>query len=232
MFLFRSSKSWRHTDRVVHVRFRVVDDACVRGSDQVHLCFVDVDAVDEEGFLAGDAHLVQPVDGRHAILFERVFPVGEIFRHMDVTSNARILRNADTFLEGFIGEGEGGVQSHHGRDLPVTLADLLDEALVLLDAAAHHVAVRDFITQRGADACLADSIFDQVERAIAHAGRGMVVDDRGRAVADAFDQRDLRRKRDIFLAKARSTFHHRRSRISTKLEAGSPGIAMPRAIVE
>ncbi len=122
------------------------------------------------------------------------FPVRSIFRHMDMAANARVLGDADTFFQGLIGDGERGVQSHHGCDLPVAFADLLDKALVLRDAAAHHVAVGDFIAQRGADACLADGAFDQVKRAIAHAGRGMVVDDRGRAVADALDQRASARK--------------------------------------
>src|SRR5688500_15890260 len=92
------------------------------------------------------------------------------------------------------------MESHHCSDLPITLANFLDEAFVFIDAAAHHVSVRDFITKRGADPCLADGVFDQVKRAIAHAWRSMVVNNRGRAVTNALDERDLCRKSDILLA--------------------------------
>ena len=85
-----------------------------------------------------------------------VFAVGSILRHVDVAADAGILGDADAFLQRLIRQREGGVQAHHGRDLPIALADLLDEALVLLDPAARHVAVRDLIAQRGADPGLAD----------------------------------------------------------------------------
>jgi hypothetical protein len=81
------------------------------------------------------------------------------------------------------------VQSHHGRDLTVAFADLLDKSFVFGNPAAGDVAVRDFVAERGAQSRLADGFLDQVERAVAHGRGGVVVDDRGRAVADAVNQR-------------------------------------------
>ena len=100
----------------------------LRGGDDIHLGFVNVDAMDEERFLAGGAHLIQPLDGGHSVLLQRVFPVGGVLSNVDVAADARVPGNAHAFLERLIREGEGGMQAHHGRDLPIALADLLDEA--------------------------------------------------------------------------------------------------------
>ena len=65
--------------------------------------------MDEDGFLARDIQLVQPLDGGDAILFERIFSVSSILCHMDVATHTGIFRNAHAGLDGFVGAGEGCV---------------------------------------------------------------------------------------------------------------------------
>src|SRR3990170_2267272 len=122
-----------------------------------------MNTVDEERLRSRHTHLVQSMNCRHAILLQGVFSISKIFCHMDMTSHSCILCNARTFLQCFIREREGCMQPHHGGDLSVTFANLFDEALVFPNAASHLISVRDFITQRGADPCLANSVFDQVK---------------------------------------------------------------------
>src|SRR5215216_40972 len=118
---------------------------------------------------------------------------------MDMTSYACILGHADTFFQCFLREGKGCVQPHHGSDLPIAFADLFDEALILLDSVTHSIPVRYFITQRCPDSSLANGVFDQVKGSVRYAWRGMMIDHRCRPVANAFEQRNLRGKRDVFL---------------------------------
>ncbi len=119
---------------------------------------------------------------------------------MDVAPNVAIFGNADTFFQGLVREGERGVQSHHGCNLTIAFADFLDEAFIFGNPAANDIAVGDFVAERGAQAGLADSGLDQVERAIPHGWGGMVINDGGRAVADAVNQRELGREQDILFA--------------------------------
>ncbi|MBV6466300.1 MAG: hypothetical protein PGMFKBFP_01607 [Anaerolineales bacterium] len=187
----------RHADRVVHVRFGVVDDAGPCVGDNVHLFLVNVDTMHEDGFLARDVQPMQTLHGRDAVLFERILAVGRVLRDVDVAADARVSRDADALLNRVVRDGERGVQSHHGRDLAVAFADLFDEAFVLSNALPVDVAVRDLVAQRGADSRLPHRGLDDVERAVAGGGGGVMVNDGRRPVADALDQRDLRREQDV-----------------------------------
>ena len=110
---------------------------------------------------------------------------------MDMATYSALFGNADAFFKSIVRECKGGMQTHHGGDLSITVTDFLYEALVFCDSAAHDIAVRDFVAQRSTHASLADGGLDNVKRAIARGWGGMVVDHGGGAVTDTVDQREL-----------------------------------------
>jgi len=191
-------------DRVVHVRFGVVDDVRLALEDQLALVVVDVDAVDEERALAADPALDQTLDGAHPVLPERVLVVLAPLRDVDVVARAVALRDLAAAREGLVADREGGVDPHHpveegggrGGQLP-------EEALVLLDPGPGQVAIRDLVAERGPDPALEHCVRDQVEAAVAAGGARVVVEDGGGAVADALDERDQRARPDV-LARERA----------------------------
>ena len=81
------------------------------------------------------------MDDGHPILVERIFSVGEVFRYVHMATDASVLGNANTALQGFVGESKGCMKSHHGRDLSIAFANLLNKAFVLFHAAAGNVSV-------------------------------------------------------------------------------------------
>src|SRR5512135_282750 len=119
---------------------------------------------------------------------------------MDMAAHARICGDTHALLERIIGEREGGVQAHHGCDLTVTLANLLDEAPVLIYSSALHIPVGYLIAEGSAQAGLAHGGLQQIQGTLALPRRSMMVDHGGGAIADALDERDLRREQDILVA--------------------------------
>ena len=127
--------------------FRIVHDGRIGRNDAIHLILVDVHAVNEEGLASGDTAFLKPQDGWQAELREGVLPIRRILSDVHMASNTRVPGNAGAFFESAIRQREGGVKSHHGRNLAVTLAHLLDEASIFLDASAARVPVRDLVAQ-------------------------------------------------------------------------------------
>jgi len=148
--LLQHRQQRRDAHGVVHIRLGVVDDDRPGLGQDVHLGLIHVDAVDEDGLLAGHAQAVQAVHGRDPVPAQRILAVGGVLGNVDVAADAVFPGNAHAGLDGLVRNGERGVQAHHGGDLPVALTDLLDEALVFGNPAALDVAVGDLVTQRGA----------------------------------------------------------------------------------
>src|SRR4030042_5070044 len=98
------------------------------------------------------------------------------------------------------------MHSHHRRNLTIALAYLFDETLVFRNPPTGDVAVGDFITDRGTDSRLSHGTFNQVKRAIPHCRGGMVVNDRGCAIADTVNQRPLCREGDVLFMKCPGPF--------------------------
>ena len=182
-------QQWRDPNGVIHIRFRVMDHTRPGRAEDVHLRIVYVDAVDENRLFACHPQFIQPAHGGHVIPGKRIFTVGRVFSHVDVTTHTCLPGNAYTFLNGRIRQGERGMHTHHRRNLPIPPANLLDKALVFRNPTPGNVAVRNFIAQGCTDARLPDRVLNQVERALPHTRGGMVINDGGRAIADAVDQR-------------------------------------------
>ena len=80
--------------------------------------------------------LVQPIDRGHVVFGKEVLTVGSIFGHMDVAADTGFLAMTNALLEVSSDRVKRGVQSHHGSNLSIAFADLLDEALVFRHPAA------------------------------------------------------------------------------------------------
>ena len=141
MSFFSIFKTWVTPNRVVHIRFGIVDDDRFCIGDGIHLKLIHVDAVDKDGFLACDVQAVQSLDGWNAVFIKKILPVGGVFRHMDVTAHTCIFGDAHASFNRFIGSGEGGMQPHHGCNLTIALANFLDETFVFGYPAAFSIAV-------------------------------------------------------------------------------------------
>ena len=129
---------------------------------------------------------VLALQGRGAEAELRDLEVEPVLREVDVAAAARRppLRR---LVERGIREGEARVQPEHAADAGM-LAGALDEAQVLdqaCDRLVAAVAVGDLVAEDRRQAGLGHRIGDQLETAAQAGGRGVVVEDRGAAPADA-----------------------------------------------
>ena len=178
-------------DGVVHVGFGIVNHHGAGGGDEVHFGFVEVDAVDEEGVLPGEAELVQALDDARAVLGDAVGLVGEVLGDVDVDAGLRFVADARRGFEGGVGERHLRVEAEERGDLAVLgRLRFLDEAGVFGDAIGGDVAVGGFVAEAAGEAGPAEGFLHDVEGAIGAGGRGVVVDDGGAAGMDGFEEGD------------------------------------------
>ncbi len=102
-------------DGVVHVRLGVVDDHRLRLRNDVHVCGGYVDAVAEQGLLAQQTMVEQPVDCRAPVILQAVIDVVHAFAHMDMKARQAVVR-LDHLVERLVRQGKECMATEHGRD--------------------------------------------------------------------------------------------------------------------
>ncbi len=128
--------------------------------------------------------------------------VDRVFGRVDVNTDAHAMGEFHTIDERFFVERETGVSANECRESAIgpQLA-FFDVAFVFVEPLppfAGAVAVGDFITQHTAAADRGDAVFERREAAVDRVGRGVVVDERGRAAAERGERADLAADFDAF----------------------------------
>ncbi len=157
---------------------------------------VHVDAVGGDGARTEETCLVQSVDDALAGLTQTVFLVGHVLGGVDVESQARFGGGGDAVGERLVRQGQGGVEAEGGSNLGFGLWALgFREAHVFGDAGLRPlrpIPVGDLIAEADPQPCLLHRLGDDVERALDGVGAGVMINQRGRAVANRIHQADQR----------------------------------------
>ena len=149
--------------------------------DEGGLRAVHVHAVREDRPLVQRARIGQPVHHAAAEAGLGVPLIHQILGHVNVHAAPELPGDRHAVRQGLGGECEGGVGTHQAAGQRPLRPE---EALVLPHAGAgalRAVAVRDLIAEHRADPHLRQRVRDQVEGSVDGAGRGVVIDQRGRA---------------------------------------------------
>mgnify|MGYP000959965039 CR=1 FL=1 len=160
--------------------------------DEVHFAFVEMDAVDEKGFGAGESEFVEALDDARAVFGEAVFFIGGIFGDVNMDAGVGFRAGLGGGFEGGVGEGHLRVEAEEGGDLAVAAGlGLADEARVFGEAVAGGVAVGGFVAEAAGEAGFAEGFGDDVEGAVGAGWGGVVVYDGGAAGVDGFEEGDV-----------------------------------------
>ena len=181
------------TNRVVHVRARLVRHVRARVAQYVHLVVVNMDTVRGNGPCTEHLCAVEALYNPCSKFAQAVCLVSHIFGHVHVKTAAGPLRGIDTAFQRTSRERKRRVQAEGGAQQRMRHRVLgANKALILGDAGERPfgpVAIRNLIGARHAHTGLLCTIGDHIQRALNRIGAGVMVDQARRAVADCVHQR-------------------------------------------
>jgi len=168
-----------------------------------------------------------------AVLGFAVELIGVVFGHVYVEADTQRLRFGHTPIERRQPDGKRGVQSERRGQQRIGLSgEFLREAHVLVDAggcALRPVANRSPRSTRIPASPIARSRPADVQRAVDHIRAGMMIDQRGRAVADRIDEANQRREANAVFIQCPIEPPPQFLQNLEEVLRGRAGIAMPRA---
>ncbi len=173
----------------------------VRGLiEQARLRSVDMHTMRGNCAWAQYAMIVQPLDDAHLGFCEAIVLILLVLCHVNVKGSLRRCSRS-TGLQCAAGECEARVQAKHGRQArPRVHFEAAHKSQVLLDASVRRrgaIPVGHFVAQNAAHAGLFDRASNHVERAVHKASRGVMIEERGRALPDCIRHRQQGAHTDV-----------------------------------